>query len=300
MINLDATAQSHPKFNDIYPELLMVRNVKEYSPNLKALLVDSVNERTDAAPFTSVIPSCNPIPTQAEINNSGWTYEEHMYSLSDAISLKIPVVNVSGSTSLKLYIKDYKRLSAPCDGGNGNRLYYGQIIRTIIEIDNYDASMGVSLTAFAASATLNKSTQHFYFYKSGFYNSKIDSIISNVSGKNFNVENYYLFQQTLPAIQALLNDRKTTFSPAVVNIDYENTAEKLKLTNASFIVYALQNIAKQKSYASIITKFASSNAAVSAIAEVYDFLEVPKDNTEPTKIQSLQAMPYLNGLNIRW
>lgn len=277
-------------------KLTTLRTIDKYSTSVNAVaLVTGSNNSLPPAP-----PSCNPMPTQDQINAAQWTYEEHMYSLSEAISLNIPIVNATGSTSLKIYGKDYKRQSPACSGSDGSQLYYGQIIRTVIEIENYDASLGVNLSAFAASATLGKTTQHFYFYKDGFYNAQVDQILSTIAGKDFNVENYYTFQQVLPQIQALLVSPDTRFAPAIVQIDNQADVEKKKILNSSFIVYAVQNIINKSSYTAAASKYLTNNDALAAIGEVYDYFGISKDNTAPTQIQNLQAAAFMNGLKMKW
>ena len=109
-------------------------------------------------------PGCRKIPTQTDVNNGQWSYTDHFYSTNQALKMGIPVVNINGSHDLKVYVKDYRRV-ATCSGTDSITVLYGQIIRTVIEIENYDASVGVDLASIAANGTLKRNSQHFYFYK---------------------------------------------------------------------------------------------------------------------------------------
>ncbi|HWA35315.1 MAG TPA: hypothetical protein VG737_14340 [Cyclobacteriaceae bacterium] len=267
-----------------------VRNVQNWSANIPAQ-VSTIGPLAGTA--------CNPKPVIGDCLNT--SYEEHIYTLSEAANLKIPVVNAAGSKDLKIYVKDYKRVAPACASSDGSQLTYGIIIRTVIEIENYDASLGVNVAAFAASASLNKSTQHFYFYKDGFTNGDVDTEIAKVSGKNFNVENYYNFQQVMTNVLELLKKPQTVFSPVVILNLPPSQLWQLTIKRSLWSAYALQSIKNKTPFAGASGGGMAGNLqAIAAISEIYDYFGVPKDNTPPSQIQSLQASQMLDNFTIKW
>jgi hypothetical protein len=242
--------------------------------------------------------SCTPVPAQEVINNSDWTYTDHFYTRSQAIKLNIPVVNIDGSYNLKVYVKDYRRTAECRSNDNKSTVIYGQIIRTVIEIKDFNASIGVDLASIAANGTLNRNTQHFYFYKTGFYNPAIDSIIASVSGKVFDVENYSIYQSVMTNVLNLLRDPKTTFMPQKIGI-VKDLDDDEYIVMAPIVSYALTSILKGHSITETRVRFEANNYALSIVDQVYHTLEIPSGDGKPNEEQRLKAKRYLQNIKIR-
>lgn len=247
--------------------------------------------------FTNA-PSCSKIPTQTDVNNGQWSYTDHFYTASQALKMGIPVVNINGSHELKVYVKDYRRVTT-CTGSDSITVLYGQIIRTVIEIENYDASVGVDLASIAANGTLKRNSQHFYFYKDGFFNPKIDSIIVSVQGKEFDVQNYSLFQNVMGDVINLLRQPGTTFSPSRIGIQEELGDEAEMLTKSPIIVYALSGICNGNSCEKVKNKFSKNRFAMEVVENTYKSMECPLNSEKPTGEAVVKAKKYLQGIKVK-
>lgn len=243
-------------------------------------------------------PGCLKIPTQADVNNGKWSYTDHFYTASQALKIGIPVVNINGSRDLRVYVKDYRRV-ATCSGHDSITVLYGQIIRTVIEIENYDASVGVDLASIAANGTLKKNSQHFYFYKDGFYNPKIDSIIISVQGKEFDVQNYTLFQNVMGEVINLLVKSGTTFSPARIGVQGTLGDEQEELAKSPVITFALSAIASGTSCSRAKKKFLQNRFACDLVEQTYRALECQPDDTKPAQEAMAKAKKLLQGVKAK-
>lgn len=244
-------------------------------------------------------PACTVIPTQTQVNNGQWTFSDRFYSASQAIKLGIPIVNMNASHDLKVYVKDYRRVSPCTASDNITKILYGQVVRTVIEIENYDASAGVDLASIAANGTLKKNTQHFYFYKDGFYNQKIDDILAGVQGKTFDVENYSLYQSVMSDIIKLLRETTTTFSVNRIGIEQQFNDNDELLTKSAIVAYALTGITNGNSSNKTKEKFKNNKDAFDVIHSVYNSLEVTLGDEKPTEEAKLKAKKYLQGIKVK-
>jgi hypothetical protein len=238
-------------------------------------------------------------PTQNQVNTGEWTFTERLYEASQAVKLGIPVLNATGSHSLKVYVRDYKRASSCMSLDNQRSLLYGQLIRTVIEIDNYDASAGIDLASIAASGTIKHNSQKFYFYKAGFFNAGIDSILKTVTGRPFDVESYHDYQNVMGAVISLLKLPSTVFNPAKIGFtdkfDTDGSVEE-DLFKAPIVSYALTSVSKGNSYSKTAVKFATNKEAVDIISNVYKALKCTTDDISPDGIAIAIAKKYLLGL----
>lgn len=150
------------------------------------------------------------------MNTAEAFYQDYYLSAKRAASLGIPIMNASGQTDYLVIVRDYERFK-PCTAtDNKTVIHYGQVIRAVIELTDYQADIKVSLAWLAANATLNGKRQYFHLYKSGWYNSKSDDIIETASGKVFDVENYGPYQSIMPQLIGLLSESTTSLAPAPI------------------------------------------------------------------------------------
>ncbi|MGC4038678.1 MAG: hypothetical protein QM764_22130 [Chitinophagaceae bacterium] len=248
--------------------------------------------------ISSPAPGCSSTPTIEDVNNGKWTYVDNFYSVSQAIKVGIPIVNASGLSNLKVYVRDYSRIKECSSADNEFSLKYGQVIRSVIEIQNYDASIGIDLASLAASGQLGKTRQQFYLYKDGFFNPKIDEIISSVSGKVFDVQNYALYQNVMTQMIKLLGDPGTKFSVNLIGI-VKKTIDDEVIKNAPIISYTLSQIANGKKCSDIKAKFNTNQDALDAIETTYRALEVDCNDDAPNDELKLKARKYLQGIKIK-
>lgn len=271
--------------------------------------VSNISSETNMADNAFIAGSdsleCAQIPSQADVNLGEWSFSDHLYSASQAIKIGIPIIGTSGGYShdKKVFVKDYKRAALCQSIDKTKQIYYGQLIRTVIEIENYDASIGVDLASIAANGTLNRSTQHCYIYKTGFYNPGVDRIIASISGKVFNVENYFLYNNAMTEILKVLAEPETTFKPQKIGIkeDYLPSADE-DLAKAPIIAYSLTCIAKGRSYNDAIQKFTSvedNKFATGIVSSTYTSLGCSADEKVPNEEVILKAKKFLQGIKVR-
>jgi len=254
---------------------------------------------------SSGMTECSQIPNQVDINNAEWSYSDHLYSASQAVQIGIPIVGGSGSYShdKKVFVRDYRRMATCLASNKKTEVYYGQLIRSVIEIEKYDVSAGIDLASIAANGTLHKNSQHFYFYKTGFYNPAIDNIIASVSGKVFDVENYAIYNNVMNGVINLLANPETTFKPQRIGIKEDLTPEGDEdLAKAPIIAYSLSSIAKGKSYNEAIKKFSSiqdNNFATDLVRITYASLMCSADENTPKDEATSHAKKLLQGVKVR-
>lgn len=240
---------------------------------------------------------CNPIPTPAEVQNGQWTYRDQLRTASEAVTMGIPVVNVSGSRNLMVFVRDYQR-AKPCTSPDGSELLYGQVIRAVIELAEYDASLGTSLAAIAATGTLNRKNQYFHLYKDGFFHPDIDKIIASVSGKAFDVQNYADYQAVVRDLVGLLSDPTTRFS--VNKIAVKPTGNDPSLNESAAVAYALTGIEKRVSCEDTTRRHRGDSSQGFLIQRTYEQVTGACGSTRPNEDDRTRAAAYLNGVRARW
>lgn len=243
-------------------------------------------------------PQCSPIPTQAEINTAELHYQDYYMSAKRAASLNIFIVNASGQQDFLVIIRDYKRFKECTATDNKTVLQYGQVIRAVIELTDYQADFKVSAAWLAANATLNGKQQYFYLYKSGWYHPKADGVITTVSGKVFDVENYGLYQGIMPQLIALLSDTGATLAPELIfRIPPEDDPN---FVMASARAYAFAQAKDGKSCQDAVKKFATDPARSAAVVDAYAFLGKPNcTNDKIVEPEKSKAAGYLAGLSVK-
>lgn len=240
---------------------------------------------------------CNPIPTLDQVKTGPWYYEDRLRTASEAISLGIPVANISGSHNLMIFVRDYRR-ATQCTATDGKtEMLYGQVARAVIEIDNYDVKLGSSLAAIAAAGTLQRKNQQFYLFKDGFYNPAIDKIIGTVSGKAFDVENYAAYQTVIARMIELLSDKDTQL--AVNKIGVIPSQDDPRFLDASIIAYSFDQIVRGKACTTAKTKFATNAADAATVEQAYRFVTGACDSTVPSADAQRRAKELGKGIVIK-
>jgi len=265
-------------------------------------LVEGFNTQKGLSPVVEASitanPTCTNIPSLEQVQLGKWTYTDKFYSLRQAYKLGIPIARVDFSKNITVYVRDYMR-AEPCIAVDGNTtLKYGQIIRTVIEIEDFDASAGVDLASIAASGTLNNKKQSFYLYKDGFYNPQIDQIISSVSGKVFDLENYALYQNVMTQMINLLSLPETQFAVNLIGIEADIDDDKF-LEEAPIIAFTLARIQKGKTCVDIKNEFQNNPKAIELVERTFSALELKCDVTKPSEETELKAKRLLQGIRVR-
>src|SRR6266568_1462395 len=142
-----------------------------------------------APTFTDPNPVCNPAPTISDIQGN-YEYHDTLMTSSEAGKVGITLGGLSGSGTQLLYIKDYLR-GKECLATDGKtKLLYGQSIRTVISLSDWDSKFNASYSIIAADATINHKNHQLHLFSYGIDNADINTLIGNISNKTFDVDTY--------------------------------------------------------------------------------------------------------------
>ncbi len=270
--------------------------VKKILENPEPLPIDS--EHAIAVSELIEKYDCTEKPTLADVQTGQWTYKDRLYKAKQAHKLGIPIASGKITNDLMVYVRDYSRISQ-CEAENGTTINFGQVIRTIIEIHDYSGDMGVDFASIAAKGTLSSKSQNIYIYKDGFFNPNFDQIISEVSGKTFNVENYSIYNEVMAKLISLLSEEETTFSVNKIGVELKITDDEF-LIEAPIVSFILTQIAKGKNCAKIKTdNFSKDLKSQELVDKTFQALELNCNQSEISKIEKEKAKIYLQGYRVK-
>lgn len=242
--------------------------------------------------------TCAQPPKIEDVKTGELTYTDYFYSVKQAYSLGIPVVSLNLSSNSKVFVRDYSRYKT-CPSADGKtEIKYGHVIRTVIEIQNLDASEGTDLATIAAKGTLEKRRQTFYLYKNGIDNPEIDEIIASVSGKVFDVENYSLYQNIMTKMISILRKPATKWSVNPIGV-VKKVEGELFLEEAPIITYVISRIEKGKNCEEIKASFKDNNNALELVDRIFSAMNIECNATSPNEESKLKAKRFLQGVRVR-
>lgn len=184
--------------------------------------------------------SCAPAVTLADLSGQ-LEFTSAVYSLQEAVQAKLPFVHAGGNGNSMVLVRDYRR-AVPCDANDGTSvLVYGQVIRTIITIENYDANIGSDYVAAAANATLKHSAAKINIVVQGFDNPAFTRIISPLSGQDLNVETLPVYRKVMSDLLAAVSEASTTQSVKLIG-ELPSSVSQDRIQDAPTMVYALAAI----------------------------------------------------------
>lgn len=261
--------------------------------------------RTDIKSLTALptdkaaaFPECSPVPTINDVSGS-LDYRRTLLSSSAAIKLGISVGNVSTTGNQMVLVQDYSRTKECLATDNQTRLVYGQTIRTIITIANFDAQANLTLPAIAASATIGGKSNSLQIQIFGFSNPQIPIIVSGISGKELNVETYGEFAKIHSELIRLTADAATT--PSMTRLGIVTAEEPDDLKSNVVAAFALQQIKDGKSCNDAKANYKQpSKPSASAIDQTYGFIMNACSSVTPNAQQKAKALDYLQGLKIKY
>lgn len=246
----------------------------------------------------AAFPECSPVPTTNDVSGS-LDYRRTLLSSSAAIKLGIPVANVSSTGNQMVLVQDYSRTKECLASDNQTRLLYGQTIRTVITIANFDAQANLTLPAIAASATIGGKSNSLQIQIFGFSNPQIPVIVAGISGKELNVETYGEFAKVHSDLIKLTADAATT--PSMSRLGIVTTEEPDNLKSNVVSAFALQQIKDGKSCNDAKAKYKQpSDPSVNAIDQTYGFVMSACSSAAPNAQQKAKASDYLQGLQIKY
>jgi hypothetical protein len=277
---------------------ILVSTVYAQRPAAQRTMSEQEVKRQDTAFAPRNALDCSQKPTQAEINTADLIYQDYYMSAKRAASIGIPIVNASGESDYLVIVRDYRRFK-PCTATDGKTIiHYGQVIRAVIELTDYKAEVKLTLASIAANATISGKQQYFYLYKSGWFNSGADAVLTSVSGKVFDVENYGLYQSVMPKLIDLLKDAQTAFSPSQIFLVPPEDDPAYVMASAR--AYAFAQAKDGKSCQDASKKFATDPARAAAVVDAYAFIGKPNcTNEKIVEPQKSKAAALLGGLSVK-
>ncbi len=276
------------KIDSVFTPLYVEENLKT-SEGFKAFVLDSLSSSSDCAK-----------PSQDDVLTG--KFEFYNYSCSKTVAAKagIPIASMNASYNHKMFVQDFKRYKT-CTTADGVTHQYGQVVRAVIEVTNYDASFGGSFSALAISGSTKGMESSIYIYSNGIDNTDLIPVLNSVSGKPFNVDTYKDYGGVLTRINQILVDKKTKFSVEEIGVEItKEEDERITYAKSPVITAALYAIKNKMSYNDLINKdFSKDKSAQEIIKDVYNYIGIPPNNTVPTERNILDAKDYLRGVKIR-
>ena len=262
-----------------------------FSTDIKSLAAISADK---AAAF----PECYPVPTINDTSGS-LDYRRTLLSRSAAVKLGIPVANVSTTGNQMVLVQEYSRAKECLASDNKTRLLYGQTIRTIITIANFDAQTNLTLPAIAASATIAGKSNSLQIQILGFSNPQIPVLIAGISGKELNVETYGEFAKIQSSLIGLTADAATTSS--MIRLGIVTAEESDNLKNNVVAAFALQQIKDGRSCSDAKARYRQpSDPSANTIDQTYEFIMSSCSSVAPNLQEKTKASDYLQGLQIKY
>jgi hypothetical protein len=241
--------------------------------------------------------ACASPPNAQDITNSGFSYDDSLLTTDEAATLSIPFVKLSGDVNTAVLVRDYVSSITCIATDNKTILTYGISLRTILTIDNYDAKLDGSYAAIAADATYNHKNMKVNIQVKGLSNPQFYTLITQIAGKDFDVDNYPAFYDATAGMIKLIGDTSTVKTAELLGV--VTVLDDMTLTKAPAVTWALTEIMAQKTCADALSGHYDQNATFprDAITSTYQTILGACDNTTiPNTQQKQEALNYLAGL----
>lgn len=146
---------------------------------------------------------------------------------------------------------------------------YGRVVRTIVQMNDYEVKGNASIAIVAASATVNGKTNSVDLYEIGYGESKLDSMLVDakgfVSGTGINIDNYSKF---MDAIQAAQKYATTIQNPGVEVVGYELPVDALDRSVAE--TFAIHQVSEGRGCEDALKRYKGKDStSQGAIRDVY-------------------------------
>jgi len=257
--------------------------------SLKNLSVPAATASTD--------PSECDVPPATIPGN--YQYIDSLYSTSAALKAGIPFLNVSGSLDQMVLVRDYMQAKDCLATDNKTRVFYGQAIRTVLTIADYDAKVGTQLSMLAADATFNHKNHQINIVIYGLKNPKFNDVIAQISSTEFSVETYGQYLQLQSNLIKLISDTGTTTS--IERIGTVPNVDDSVLSSSAATAFALQQLANGTSCQKAQAAFHTPNdPSAKAIADTYNLITRTCDNNPPSDNFIKKARDLLLGLKVKY
>lgn len=266
--------------------------------DLNRVHADIVQPGVALQPLPSALPVCDPVPTVLNLTGT-FEYHQALLSTDTAIQLGLPVANVNSSQNEMVVVRDYSKSVQCLATDQKTILIYGQAIRTIITVDDYDTKIGLSLAAIAASATLAGKNDQVNIQVLGFDNAAFAPIFSSIANQELNVDTYSKYADVESQFIKLTTDNGTALSVARLGVVPDNTGSTLQ--NSVVVAYALQEISNGNSCSTAKGNIDNITNDVSAgITSTYTIVADGCDSNSPSAAARAAARTDLMGFTVHY
>jgi hypothetical protein len=249
-------------------------------------------------PKTERFPVCVPAPTVADMAG-GLSFHQSLMSSSAAAKLGIPVADVSMTGNQMVMVQDYSRTKTCLANDGKTGLVYGQAIRMIITIENFESKSNLTLPAIAATATIGGERNSVKIEIYGFENPKLVLKVAEISGKELNVETYAKFAGIHSELMKLTVDPNTKESVERLGIVSDDRFDDLATDVVT--AFALQQIKDGKSCEEAKRNYRKAvNSVGKVISRVYSSVQGSCTAAAPNARQTTEASDYLDGLQVKY
>lgn len=246
------------------------------------------------AAFSECVPAPN-------LNDISGILEASRTTLSGSQAYKLGIVagNVDVAANQMVVVQDYSRVKECLANDGQTRLMYGQAIRTVISISNFDAKANLTLPAIAATATIGGKSNSVQIKILGFSNPRMQALVGGISGKELNVESYGEFAKIHGELIALSADAGTTQSLERIGIVAGEDSDWIK--GDVVTAFALQQIKDGRSCNDARARYKNSNnPSAEEINRTYGLIVGACSSAPPNNQQKNKASDYLEGLQVKY
>jgi len=252
----------------------------------------------------SPVPQCkqSDIPTWDSLKTKKFDTHMQIMTASQAASLNISWVgSASGSYNgdQLLAVSDSGRV-APCVAADGKTtVYYGQIIRTIVAMNDYTVKGSASFAIVAAAATAEGKTNSVDLYEIGYGDPQLDAKLvaakQTLGGSRINIQNYSDFIKAYADAETYAQQIK---NPGIDLVAYDTPQSLSDYADVLATAWAIQNVAQGNACLDAVKNFRLQGEQYqNDIKNTYDQIA---GGCTVDAVGKARAQQLLNGLRIKY
>lgn len=245
--------------------------------------------------------ACKPgdIPTAATLRTKRFETRTTIRTGAELAKLNVSWLGgIGGSLNASsLYAVSDTGKFAECLSQDGKTTVdYGQVVRMMIQMNNYSVDANASIAIVAASATVSGKSNTVDLYEIGYGDSQLDSKLiaakQSVGGSGVNIDNYSDF---IKAVYAAEQYATTIANPGIEVVGYVPAPDDI--AQAVAISWAIKEISEGWGCDDAVKNFKGDVRYGDAIRSTYNSVAGSCGVDDSGKQKALQL---LNGLKIRY
>lgn len=157
----------------------------------------------------SIMDDNSSIPTLEEVKGNSYESEKYLLTHSQAVKAGIVRPIVTTGRQYVYIIHDVKQYSERISEDGKSIIEYGYLIRAILKIRNYDTNAKIDF--FTAALNIqNKHLENYFSIKTvGINNPKVNTIVSDISNVELNIQNLQKYIEVTSEIISIFNSNET-------------------------------------------------------------------------------------------